>query len=315
MHRVRDLINPIGLVSLFPHHVARVTDLLALGVSTTTISTNTAAGGSWQRLLPGILLLSNAPPTRPQVIRAALRYAGDDAVLTGHSALQLYGIRSALPGGPVHVLVPPKRHIRALRKIIIERTSRLPHPILRNDFPVASAERAIMDATRRMESVDSIRAIIAESIQRGQAHPGRLRAELTKANKRGTAAARRVIDELTTGVRTMAEGWARRLLLDTDLPKPLWHVPLCDPAGNLLDIVDAWWDDHGVAWSLATDEWHYPATGPTTLDRLSTLTAAGITVIHTTPTQLRSTPAAILHTLKQTLTAARSRPRLAIIAG
>jgi hypothetical protein len=311
MHRIRDIIDIDGLPSLFPHRVARVTELLALGMSTEAIGANTAADGPWQRLLPGILLLTDAPPSRTQVVQAALRYAGSKAVLTGHDALQLHGIRSAKPGGPVHVLVPQRRQVRAARTVLVERTARLPSPVLRNDFPVAPLERAVLDAARRMRSVDGIRAIIAESIQRGGVQPRRLRAELTKGSGRGSASARSVLDEITTGVRSMAEGLARRLVVGSQLPKPRWRVTLCGSDGDVLDVVDAWWDDLAVAWNVIPDEPQLPAA---TFERMSKLSAAGITVLHTTANQLRTNPSTVLRDLEQTLLQARTRSRPHVIA-
>ncbi len=310
MHRIRDIIDLDGLPSLFPHRIARVTELVALGLSTEAIGTKTAAGGPWQRLLPGILLLGKAPPNRTQLVQAALRYAGSKAVLTGHDALQLHGIRSAKPGGRVHVLVPSRRQLRAVDTVLVERTGRLPTPMLRNDFPVAPLERAVLDAARRMRSADGIRAIIAEAIRHG-VQPRRLHAELAKCSSRGSAPARSVLEEITTGVRSMSEGLARRLVLGSHLPKPRWRVSLSGPDGNVLDVVDAWWEDLAVAWNIVPDESQLPAA---TLERISRLTAAGITALHTTVTQLRKNPVTVLQDLERTLIQARTRSRPQVIA-
>jgi hypothetical protein len=314
-HSNRTLVDLGALPDLFPHRVARATELVALGLPTTTINAHTRLGGPWQRVLPGILLLGNAPPTRAQRIQAALRYAGDGAVLTGHDALQLHNLRGAQPGGPVHVLVPHDRHVRFADGVAIERTGRLPNPLLRNDFPVAPVERAVIDAARRLRTPTAVRAILAEAVRRG-AHPGHLRAELDKASNRGTALTRQILDEITDGIRSIAHGWARRLVLNSPLPKPAWNVPICDPAGNLIATVDAWWDDAALAWQIDPADWHqspdaYAATRATTAE----LTAAGITVLHTPPARIRREPTAVLNELECTLTHALTRPRPTILAG
>src|SRR5256885_1323411 len=178
MHRNRALVDLSAVPGLFKHAVARAPELIALGLSSTMVYARTAPGGPWQRLLPGILLLSNGHPTREQFIQAALCYAGPKSVLTGHDALQLHGMRSARPGGPVHVLVPHGRQVRGTDRVIVERTTRMPRLRLLNDFPTAPLERAVLDAARRTGSVDGARAIIAEAVQRGRVLPARLRTEL-----------------------------------------------------------------------------------------------------------------------------------------
>jgi hypothetical protein len=315
MHN-RALIDLHALPDLFPHRVTRAHDLLTLGLPSSAMNANTAPGGPWQRLLPGVLLLSNAPPTRPQLIQAALRYAGPGAVLTGHDALQFHGLRTAQPGGPIHVLVPHHRQLRGTDTVAIERTPRLPRPQLRNDFPVAPLERAILDTTRRMREVDTARAIIAESVQRGLTQPARLRAELDGGNLRGTAITRGILDELCDHVRSVAQGWARRLIHASHLPNPSWNVPLCNPNGQLLGVVDAWWDTLAVGWKIDSYRWHPSLSSyANAVTQLTQLTAAGITVLHTAPDRLRNEPGPVLLELQQTLTHAQTRSQPTIRAG
>lgn len=76
------------------------------------------------------------------------------------------------------------------------------------------------------------------------------------------------------------------------------------PAGQLLAVVDAWWDDVGLAWQIDSREFHLaPADYDATLRRHSALAAAGILVVHTLPTRLRDDAKAVLNEL----TAAHAR--------
>src|SRR5690349_2395056 len=92
----------------FPDAVIRRRDLLAAGVSQHTLATRCRPGGPWQLLLPGVLMLANSPPSRRQRLRAALLYAGDDAVITGVQSLHEHGLAVANTD-EVHVLVPTQK--------------------------------------------------------------------------------------------------------------------------------------------------------------------------------------------------------------
>ena len=102
------------LNNLFPHHVARAEELIGLGLCGSSVYRRCQPGGPWQRVLPGVLLLGNSPPTPMQRVQAALRYAEPDGVLTGRHALVLHGMRSAppMPYDAVHVLVPKGRSLQ-----------------------------------------------------------------------------------------------------------------------------------------------------------------------------------------------------------
>src|SRR5438445_2713153 len=103
------------LTGLFPNRVARAEELVELGLSGSSVYRRCQPGGPWQRVLPGILVLGNSPPSEKQLVRAALRYAEPDGMLTGRYALLLHGMRSAppLPNGAVHVLVPKGRTLQS----------------------------------------------------------------------------------------------------------------------------------------------------------------------------------------------------------
>jgi hypothetical protein len=312
---MRNLVDLGALPELFPHRVVRAAELVSLGISSATVHANTHPGGPWQRILPGVLLLSGRPPTRAQRIQAALRYAGPGAVLTGADALQLHGMRAASPGGPVHILVPHDRNLRFADGVAIERTIRLPNPLWCKNFPIAPVERAVLDAARRLRAPGDVRAIIAEVVRRGAAHPARLRDELDHGSTRGSALARQILTELSDGIRSVAEGWARRLIHDTHLPKPAWNVPLCDPAGDLLAVVDAWWDDAALAWTIDSSAWHSSVDRDSTLTTAAKLTAAGITVVSTPPARIQHDPVTVARELEDALAHARNRPRPTILAG
>lgn len=65
-----------------------------------------------------------------------------------------------------------------------------------------------------------------------------------------------------------------------------------------------------MAWQIDSYEFHLsPKSYATTLERHAAMTSAGIVVLHTLPTRLRSEPAAVLEELRKTYRVAQQRPR------
>src|SRR6188474_3698611 len=79
--------------------------LVALGVPESTVYHRCRDGGPWQRLAPGVVLMTTGHPTTGQLVTAALLHGGPDAVLTGLEACRRHGIRRGPPPDlPMHVL-------------------------------------------------------------------------------------------------------------------------------------------------------------------------------------------------------------------
>lgn len=313
---MRSTVDLDALGELFPDQIARAAELIRIGLSSNTVYTRCRPGGPWQRLLPGILLLTNATPTRRQLISAALTYAGPEALLTGHGAAALFGLKKARQSGPVHVLISNTKQVRADAAVRVERTTRMPEPVHRKGFLLAPVTRAVLDTTRKMGSLDDVRALIAEAAQRGLTTPEALRYELREGSNRGSALPRRVLAEIGEGVRSTAEAWALRLVRTSDLPEPRWNVPIRQLDGELLGIVDAWWDSVALAWEIDSQEFHSsPGSYAATVGRGSRLTAAGLVVVHTLPARIRKEPRAVLAELRAAYAQACARPRPAVVSG
>ncbi|MGH3875930.1 MAG: hypothetical protein ACRDSK_02715 [Actinophytocola sp.] len=305
----RALLDLDAIPGMFSHHVATSADLIALGLSGSTIEERCRDGGPWRRLQSGIVLLGDTPPSRAQRIQAALTVAGPEAVLTGVDALALHGLSGARLDGPVHVLVSPRRQSRLVDGVFFDRTNTPPVAQLRSGFPVAPLPRATIDTCRRAPSAEHVRALLTSVIREARVSPATLREELTRATSRGTALPRRILAELDDGVRSLAQGWARRLVLRAGLPTPRWRVPISGPSGAHLATPDAWWDV-GLAWEVDSYAFDLtPADYAAALTRATHLTAAGILVVHTRPAQLRDEPAAVADLLTSAYTQASTRPR------
>jgi hypothetical protein len=289
----RTLIDLDALASLFRHGVAGVAELVHIGVTTKIVQGRCLPGGPWQRLLPGILLLGKAPPSRTQLVQAALRYARPDAILTGLDALRLHGMNSLPSNGPVHVLVP--HQVSGAPGVRAERTHRQPNPVLRQGFLVAPLARAAMDTARRLKTDADVRAVFTEVVRRGGVTLRALHEELEESGTRGSALPRQVLDELSTATAVI-EQRARELVRRAGLPQPRWNVPIRSADGPPLGVADAWWDDTGFAWKL----------GPTGAEELA---AAGVVVLRTESGRLHREPDQVAEDLRRSYRLSRSRPR------
>jgi hypothetical protein len=296
--------------------VIRTAALRGLGVPGATITNRCGEDGRWRRLLPGVVLLNSGTPTRKQEVAAALLYGGPDTVLTGLEACRRLGVRR-LPDarGKVHVLVPDDRQLRSSEFVTVERTTRLPPPLLRDGVPLAPVPRACLDAARRLRSAAEVTELIADTVQRQLCTPAHLATELREGSQRGSALPRRVLADVADGVRSTAERDAKRLLARSSLPEPWWNAEVRDLGGRLLGIADAWFDEVALAWEINSYAWHLlPQYYANEVKRTAGLTAVGVAVLPVLPTSLRDDQDGSLAELEAAYDAAGRRPRPPLVA-
>ena len=272
-------------------------------------------------LLPKILLsatalsLAAAPAFAASGPNAAI-YNDTDTVLTGLEACRRLGVRR-LPDarGKLHVLVPDDRQLRSCVFVTVERTPRLPAPLVRVGVPLTPAPRACLDAARRLRSAAEITELIADTVQRRLCTPAHLATELREGSQRGSAMPRRVLADVADGVRSTAERDAKRLLARSGLPEPWWNAEVRDADGRLLGIADAWFDEVALNWEINSYAWHLlPQYYAHEVQRTAGLTAAGVTVLPVLPTSLRDDGAGCLAALEAAYAAAERRPRPPVVA-
>ncbi|WP_170211655.1 hypothetical protein [Saccharothrix australiensis] len=176
--------------------VIKTTDLEAAGVPRYAIALRCRPGGPWQRILPGVLLLSAGPPTRAQRVRAALTYAGPEAVLTGVDALREQGFPD-LPLPPrIHLLQPAARRKTGDHHLRLERTTRLPEAVVKDGLPLAPPERAVLDAVRNEAHPRRQQAMITAVLRRGACTVAALLRELDAGSQRGAGTPRTTLRRL-----------------------------------------------------------------------------------------------------------------------
>lgn len=288
--------------------VVTVAALVDLGIDSSTVYHRCQPGGPWRWLLPGVVLIESGVPSGRQRARAALAYAGSDAQLTGACAAALHGLRRT-GDDRVHVLLPHPRRCRSVGPVLVERTTRLPDPVMVRGLPVAPVVRAVLDRARRLRDVEAVQALVAEAVQRRFCTPAELADELDAGSKRGTALVRRELQDIRGGARSVPEVHAMRVVRSSGLPEPRWNVPLFDDCGLLIGVPDAWWSEVGLAWEIDSLAYHLePADYDRTLRRDARYAAAGISFLPTRPSRLRTERAAVRTELKAAYAAAARRP-------
>jgi hypothetical protein len=279
--------------------VIAVCVLVALGIPESTVYRRCRARGPWQLLAPGVVLLSTGTPTRRQRLRAALLHGGPGAVVTGLDAARAHGLRRGELPEYVHVLIPGTRQVRSVRDIVVERTGRLtPNPLIRDDLPVASLERCVLDAVRRLRDESDIAAILTEPVQRRMVLKETLEDELEQGCRKGSATPRKVLRGIRGGVRSAAEfdvrtWWLSQPELD---PEVLFDVALFDDHGAFLGIADVYDEEIGLVVPVDSVEQHFatPEQVALTERQHRAYRSAGLHVLGIRPSRVRTDPAGLL---------------------
>ncbi|HEX4661772.1 MAG TPA: hypothetical protein VH307_30625 [Streptosporangiaceae bacterium] len=285
------------------------------GMTRAALAHRSRPDGPWQRLLPGIYLAHTGAPTVAQKEMAALLHAGTGSVLTGPAALHGMRLTAAAPAR-FDVLVPASRQPRSLSFVTIHRTTRMPERVAREGRRLyALPARALADTARGMTSLREVRALIAGAIQRGDCPLRMLAVELREGQVRDSALLRQVLAEAAGGIRSVVEAEFKDLIERSRLPRPIFNARLFTADGTFIGSPDAWWPDAGVATEVDSRQWHLrPDDWEKTMRRHAAMSRHGILVLHFTPGQIRSDPAAVIAAIADSLSAGRLRPRLPVCA-
>jgi hypothetical protein len=268
----------------------------------------TRPGGPWQRMLPGVYLITTGQPTEDQLLMSALLYAGAGSIITGLAALRHYQIGA--PAGPsTDVLIPASRHRVSRDFVVVHRTARIPR-IFAAHGPIqfAPPARAVADASRGLRSEAAVRALVAAAVQQGLCTVAQLGDELRAGPRQRSRWLRGVLAEVADGVRSGPEGDLRHLVSRAGLPRPVLNARLY-VGRQLLAVPDAWWPQAGVAAEVDSRAWHLsPADWEQTMARHARLTAASVLVLHFSPRQIRTEPAAVIEAIRAALAVGRPVP-------
>ncbi len=287
-------------------------EALGCGMTLSQLRHWTRPGGPWQRLLPGVYRAATGTPTRVQTEIAALRYAGPGSALTGTASLRRHGVR--VPESKALTVLIPGGRVRANRSFVrVWPTVRMPEFVMADGaVRFTRAARAVADASRELGSLREVRAVTADAVQRRACRLADLVEELAHAPMRQSAWLRRALAEVADGVRSVAEGDLRDLIIRARLPHPLFN-PRLYLGRTFLAQPDAWWPVAGVAAEVNSREWHLsPEDWERTQARQALMGRHGIIILPFTPRQVRTDPATVATGIRSALRAGQQRPALAI---
>jgi hypothetical protein len=217
--------------------------------------------GAWLRVHQGVYKLSGSKPTVEQREIAALLAAGEEAVLSHHSAARHHGL-DIPKQATVHVTVPDYRTVSKLEGVRIWRSKYCSRksadrkgrfiftPLGRTVLDMAATLddgwlRAVIDSSLR-RSRYNLRWIVRTLASQGSGHHGahRLRTLLAEVETR--------VEIPDSALESMAMSLAREFRVVPEL-----HCPIVD-WGGLVAEVDFAWPDAKVC--VEFDGWKYHGT-------------------------------------------------------
>lgn len=265
--------------------VLSLAELRAYGVPAAAVTARCRRGGPWQRLLPGVFLLRQGPPTSEERLHGVLLYAARPAagsgeggwgggllpeqpvssgaapapygaaMITGPAALALHRF-SSVPGLPslpvIDVLVARTRRLRSTGCARVIRAGALPRAEEITGLPVAPVARAVADAVAGLCDTDAVRDLLIEAVRDGHCEPAAVVHELIQAKLLDAPHVVDAVDSLLVAGRSLAEGWLYAMVRTYGLAEPVWNVDLRLPGGPHLGTVDAYWPEQAVAVELDT---------------------------------------------------------------
>ncbi|HEX3962775.1 MAG TPA: hypothetical protein VHZ03_40105 [Trebonia sp.] len=288
---------------------------LAGGISRHAVAHRIRPGGPWHAMLPGVYLTVTGTPTQVQREMAAVLYAGPRSVITGGAALRNH--RLPTPQAQViDLLVPTSVQRRNVSFVRLHRTSRMPTRVFGPQHRAyALPARAAADAALWLSDLREARAVIAGAVQSRSCWASEIVAELDAGPIRGSALLRKIVAEVSDGVRSAPEADLRDLIKRARLPLPMFNPRLYLANGTFLGCPDAWWPEAGLAIEIDSRRWHLnPRDWEHTMDRHARFGEHAIVTLHFSPHKLRAEPGLVITTIRNAYKAGIARPLLPIAA-
>ncbi len=274
----------------------------ALGITRHGIA-HRLATARWQWLLPGVYLTHAGTPQFTELAAGALAYAGAGATLSGTAALQQYAVRAAPERCTrMLVLVPLDNGCRSAGFVHVRRTHLAPRPIHLGGVALAPLPRAVVDTCLGLQSRNTVRAIVAEVVQRNRCSVLDISQELARSARRGSLFLRAALNEVGHGAWSGPECHAGDLLRRAAVPAFEQNVDVHDDRGQWLACGDLVWRQLRAILEVDSRTHHAdPAAWERTLVRHNALAAAGWAVLHYPPQVILADPEGFVRQVEQWL--------------
>jgi hypothetical protein len=275
-------------------------------------------GRRWRLVLPGVVLLGPGLPTTTQRQVAALLYAGAQSWLSGPTALELHGWRSAEPSPRVHVLVPPTHRSRDIAWLRIRRSWFTDERVVeRGPLRFSCLPRAVVDAAAQSTDDADCRALLIDAVQRRLVRLDDVSHWIDARRPNGKARLHQALAEAAAGSWSVPEADLVALLSRSSILPAAWLNPeLRDRDGRRLTTPDLWFDDVAMAVMVHSREFHAGVLDwEATVDRDSDLSACRVVVVGVTPGATSRDPIRVRRRIEQAYaTALRSGHRAEVVA-
>lgn len=244
------------------------------------------------------MVTHSGPPTRMQLRRAALLWAGPGAILSYRTAGEMLGLR--VVEDRVEVTVPHGVRRAPNSVVMTHQSSRQTDPIYRRGLPCTPIARTVVDLACLLDRRDDVRALVADSVQRRLTSFAALEREAARAPRHNPGLLRDALDEVRAGARSAGEAEFLRLVRAAGLPEPRLNARVA--AGGRVYRVDALWPEcrviveiDGMAHHTGVNQWE------SDLHRQNALHTAGYVVLRFPVRRLYVDPAGVIAELRALL--------------
>jgi very-short-patch-repair endonuclease len=206
--------------------------------------------GRWQRLHRGVFATFSGPVPREAQLWGAVLRVGEHAVLSHHTAAELWRLVDAAPG-PIHLTVPRKAASSAIPGLALHFSARIAearHPARLP--PQTKLEETVLDLAELERTAEDAVAWPIRACQRRLTTPDRIIAALQERNRaRWRRDVANAIREIQAGVHSPLElRYVRDVERRHGLPRGQRQVRVI--RGVTRQYIDVLYPDHGVAVEL-----------------------------------------------------------------
>ncbi|MGH3928643.1 MAG: DUF559 domain-containing protein, partial [Pseudonocardiaceae bacterium] len=254
----------------------------------------------WERLHPGVYLAANHSYTDEVRLRAAVLWAGPDAVAHGVSAAWWHGLGPDLPT-TVEITVPQRRRPGPRPGVVVRRRD-LPAADLVGvrDLWVTDLALTVLEAALTLGPEGA--ALLDRALQQRIRFPAVYRAHCRNLGRRGSAHASRLLSAAADGAASQAERLLIRLLRAAGITGWVLNYPVGDylldlafPVQRVAVEVDGW------AWHMTPDRFVRDR------QRQNAVVNLGWTILRFTWHDLTTRPEGVLNEIHTALSSPTSR--------